>query len=423
MAVNDSSLERRVIVAASLAHATTHSLELTFAALLVRIGVDFGVDLAVLGVVANAGAFTFGATALPSGFLSDRLGPRVVIAGCLGAAAIFAMLVAAAPNVWVLAVLLALLGAAIGLYHPAGTAMVATASERRGMAFAAHGIFGNVGVAIVPALAAGIAIGVGWRGAYVVLGLAAIAAAVTVWRLAPGRDDVAAAAGRVMARRAASGRSLTTPPHERRWLALPLVLVFVCQLGTGFIYRGALTFLPAHFEEHLDIAVFGWSAETVAGAMATAVLFTAIGGHLLGGSLSDRIPVERVAVPMVLAVVPSLALVGIVTGPALLAVTAAFVVFNFAQQPIFNGLISDYAPAGSTGRAYGVSFFMTFGLGSIAGSITGVVADSAGTGAAFLMLAGVAAGLAAVTMAVAAGAERRRAGLLAGEAISAAGGR
>ena len=83
-------MERRVILSASLAHATTHGMELTFAALLLRIGIEFGADLAMLGVVTNVGTFTFGATALPSGYLSDRFGPRAVMSGCMVAAAFFA---------------------------------------------------------------------------------------------------------------------------------------------------------------------------------------------------------------------------------------------------------------------------------------------------------------------------------------------
>ncbi|MFN8638472.1 MAG: hypothetical protein U0360_03220 [Dehalococcoidia bacterium] len=38
----DASMERRVIASAALAHGMTHTLELTFAALLLRIGTEFG---------------------------------------------------------------------------------------------------------------------------------------------------------------------------------------------------------------------------------------------------------------------------------------------------------------------------------------------------------------------------------------------
>ncbi len=399
----------------------THSLELTFAALLVRIGLEFGADLAVLGIVANVGTVTFGTTALPAGYLSDRFGPRAVISSCMFAGAGFAFLVAMAPNLVLLGGALALLGAAIGLYHPAGTSMVSTVAGRRGMAFAVHGIAGNLGVALVPVVAVGTAIATDWRLAYVVLGVAALAVGFIVRRVAPSKGEAEAnsRAANLAARAApAAGKGArTTPPDPRSWFALPLLLVFLCSIGTGFIYRGSLTFLPAHLEEHLNFSLFGWSPEAITGAMTTAVLLPALLGQFMGGYFSDRIPVERVAVPIVALTAPALMLVGATGGVVLLVCAAGFVIANFAQQPIVNGLIADYAPQGAAGKAFGISFFLTFGVGSVAASITGVVAARAGTPAAFYVLGGVATGIALVTLAIAAGAERRR-NTLADEAMA-----
>ncbi len=422
-------MERRVIVSASLAHAITHGLELTFAALLVRIGLEFGATLATLGVVANAGTFTFGATALPAGFLSDRFGPRAMITGCLALAAACSIFVAVSPNLAVLAVSLAVLGGAIGLYHPPGTAMVSTVIERRGMAFALHGIAGNVGIALAPAIATGVAVLVSWRAAYVVLALFALAVALTVWRLAPDRDEALKrsyeAADAARARLATLGpgvRVRTTPPAQRTWTSPALVLIYVCTIGTGFIYRGSLTFLPAHLEEHLELSIFGWSPEAVAGAMSSLVLFAAVFGQILGGTLSDRISLERAAIPVAASIIPMLALVGAGGGVFLLLAASGFVLFNFAGQPIFNGLTADYAPVNAAGRAFGIQFFLSFGVGSFAASGAGFIADRAGTGAAFYALAGVAATLTVLVVVVALGANRRRRALLAERSEAAAAG-
>lgn len=398
-------MERRVILSTSLAHASTHTLELTFAALLLRIGMEFGADLASLGVVANIGTFTFGMTALPSGYLSDRFGPRVVMSSCMAAGAIFAGLVAVSPNVPVLALSLALLGAAIGLYHPAGVAMVATVRHRRGLAFAAHGIAGNIGVALAPVIGIGIAIAFGWRASYLALMLLALTVAVLVWKVAPTREQ-SIEMRRTMSVGEASQRSI--PPEHRRWLAPPLLLIFACSVGMGFIYRGSLTFLPVHLERNLGLSFFGWTTEAVAGTVTTAVLLTAIIGQAIGGILTDRIQIERAALPIVLINVPMLALLAQTSGVALTLFSAGFIITNFAQQPVFNGLLADYAPEGAQGRAFGVSFFLTFGVGSIAGSIAGLVAERAGTEPMFYMLSAVGAALATGMVIVAADAERRR---------------
>lgn len=412
---SDPRMERRVIASAALAHAMTHALELTFAALLLRVGAEFGASLATLGGIAFAGTLTFGAAALPAGYLSDRFGPRAVISGAMLTAALCALLVAVSPNLPVLAIALAILGAAIGLYHPPGTAMVSTVFARRGRAFAIHGIAGNIGVSGAPLIATAFALLIDWRAAYVGLAVLAAGVALLVRRVAPdrleaqqrARDATQASIDEASAHRVGA-RVRSTPPAERSWTAPPLLLVYAATVGTGFVYRGALTFLPAHLEEHLDLALFGWTPQAIAGAMSSLVLFAAVFGQVAGGWMSDRMPLERAGVPIVLLLVPALVLVSASGGVLLLVAAALFGLVNFAQQPVFNGLVADYAPRGAAGRAFGISFFLSFGVGSSAAWFAGAVAERWGTGATFAMLAGIAVALSLMILTVLASAERRR---------------
>ncbi len=406
-----ASLERRVVASAALAHGATHSMELVFAALLVRIGLEFGADFAVLGAVGNAGTITFGAFALPSGWLVDRRGPRFVMTLALGSAAVCALAVAAAPNLVVLAIALSLLGAGIGLYHPAGTSLVATVATRRGLALASHGIAGNVGIALAPALAIGVAIAADWRVAYLVFAALAATVAFFVWRLAPDRDEAAQAVAdrQVALREAPPQHPRTTPPVQRSWFSGPLLVIFVAAIGTGFIYRGALTFLATHLEQQLGISLLGWDAEAVAGAMTALVLLAAVFGQFAGGWLSDRVSAERAIVPFTLLIPLFLFLMSQSVGFALLLAAVGFVVANFAQQPVINGLITDYAPEGSVGRAFGISFTLIFGVGSLASSVTGLITERYDTAATFLALAFVGVLVSVAMLSVLVSAERRRA--------------
>ena len=407
-----ASMERRVIASAALAHGMTHTLELTFAALLLRIGLEFGASLATLGGVAFAGTLTFGMAALPAGYLSDRFGPRAVISGAMAAAAVCSLLVALAPSLPVLAVALAVLGAAIGLYHPPGTAMVSTVFERRGRAFAIHGIAGNLGISAAPLIASAVALLIDWRAAYVLLAVLALGVALMTRLVAPDRLEAArrareAVSAAVVANAGGAARRRSTPPAERSWTAPPLLLVYAATIGTGFVYRGALTFLPAHLEEHLGLSFFGWTPEAIAGAMSSLVLFAAVFGQIAGGMMSDRMSLERAAVPIVVLLVPALILVSVSSGVVLVLAAAMFGLVNFAQQPVFNGLVADYAPTGAAGRAFGLSFFLSFGLGSSAAWLAGLVAERWGTSGTFAMLAGVAVALSAVVIALVLSASRR----------------
>ena len=410
-----ANLERNVIASAALAHGSTHAIELVYAALLVRIGLEFDADLAVLGVVGTAGTITFGTFALPSGWLVDHLGPRTVMTASMASAALFAILVAFSPNLLVLAITLSLLGAGIGLYHPAGTAMVATVASRRGMALGIHGTAGIIGIAVAPAAAIGIAIAYDWRAAYIVFGIAAAAIALFIWRLAPGREQVAAAVAhraRITANAPAHHRR-TTPPAVRTWFTRPLILIYLSAIGTGFIYRGSLTFLALHLERELGIEMFGWDAEAIAGATASLALLAGIIGQTTGGWLSDRIPVERAILPYALLTPVFLAIMGVSGGVLLLVAAAGFAVGSWAQQPVMNGLISDYAPEGAVGRGFGISFTLVFGVGSIASTFTGIISEHWNIGATFLTLAVCGIFVAACLLALAQGAEQRRRALTA----------
>ncbi len=187
-----------------------------------------------------------------------------------------------------------------------------------------------------------------------------------------------------------------------------LLLVYFAAVGQGFVYRGAITFLPAHLEENLQLSLFGWDAEAMAGATATFVLLLGVAGQLMGGRLADRMMSERAAIPFTVLLVPALLLMAPASGWLLVLASIGFVIGNWGQQPIFNSLMADYAPGGAVGRAFGLQFFMAFGVGSVAGSASGIVAERAGTGAAFVMLGGAAMAMLIALLVVLVGAERRR---------------
>jgi FSR family fosmidomycin resistance protein-like MFS transporter len=156
--------------------------------------------------------------------------------------------------------------------------------------------------------------------------------------------------------------------------------VYAAFVLSGVVYRGAITFLPEHLEDLVD--------KDLGGAFATVALLTGAVGQIVGGSLSQRFRLERLAPLIALAAVPALILTGTVTGPLLVLIASIFVFFYFCNQPVLTGLIADYAPPGAVGRSYGFSFFAGFGLGGTGGVIAGAFVDRWDTQAAFLGLSG-----------------------------------
>jgi len=392
-----NAAERRLITYTAAAHAVVHITELTYPALLTRIGDDFGVRAVILGTIASVFSWAFGASAIPAGFLADRLGSRRVLFYAFAGGAVSLVLVGLSPNAWVLAATLALLGFCIGLYHPAGLSLMAQGVRQRGLALGFHGVSGNVGQALAPALAVGLAIAVDWRLAFFVLaGVSAVMAALLSITTLPlrGESEVMASVSETPARLAgvlgnpAAGRGVTAEfvapqpeeaqPQSSRRFFVPLLLVYGAFVLSGVVYRGAITFLPTHLEDFVN--------KDLGAAFVTVALLTGAAGQIIGGTLSQRVRLERLAPLLAAFAVPALVLVGVVSGGFLVVAASVFIFFYFMNQPVFTGLIADYAPAGAVGRSYGFSFFAGFGLGGTGGVIAGALVDRWDTAAAFLGL-------------------------------------
>jgi predicted MFS family arabinose efflux permease len=369
-------------------------MELTYPVLITRIEDDFGIRAVISGALATVFGWAFGSTAIPAGFLTDRLGSRRVLVYAFSGAAVMAALVGLSPNEWFMAAALAGLGLAVGLYHPAGLALMAQGVRQRGLALGLHGVAGNVGQALAPAIAIALAILIDWRAAFFfVAALAAVLALVMAATRLPiqGEAEVPATEARP-----------DPQPDQRRGrrrLLTPLLLIYVAFVLSGTVYRGAITFLPTHLEEFVD--------EDLGGAFVTVALLMGAVGQLVGGTLSQRVRLVRLAPILGLFALPALILTALLSGAALVILASVFVFFYFANQPVFSGLIADYAPEGAVGRSYGFSFFATFGLGSIGAVIAGSFVDRWDTSAAFLALSGFLAVMVAITIALWVMAERR----------------
>ena len=372
----------------STVHGLVHAIELTYAALLTRIDDEFGAGLFILGIVANGFAFAFGFSALPSGLLVDRLGTQRVLFIAFSLAAGACLLVAVSPNPALLGLFLGLLGLSIGLYHPAGISFIAQATAQRGLAFGWHGVAGNLGIAVAPALAIGIAEATDWRWAYVLLAILALIVAVSLRLVRFERTDIDTV-GAVREPPLPAADPPPAPDRDRLREFLPLLLVYGVFVLNGFVYRGSITFLPTHLEERLHISWFGLDEAWLAGSLTTLALLAGAFGQLFGGALSERYRLERLAVPLTFCLLPTLLLMGLSSGLPLVLFAALFVFANFSSQPVYTGLIADYTPQRALGRSYGISFFAAFGVGSTAATAAGFFADRWGTDSVFLALSGV----------------------------------
>jgi MFS family permease len=349
------------------AHGASHGFVLVLPAVLVALRAEFHASFTTLGTGATVSSMLYGLGALPAGLLADRVGAPVLLRVFAGGSAICCGLAAVAPGIWWLAAALALLGAAGALYHPSGLAEVTLNAPGGGREIGIHGGFGNGGTALAPLVAGAVAAAWTWRASY---GLAALAAVVLLVALA---------------RQVPLDRQL--PPQTQAGPGsvgrAALAVVMFLAVAEGFVFQGFVTFLPAFLAE---VGGAGRTAAAKGGVLAAAVLLLGVPGQLLGGRLAGTDP-RRLAVRYA-CLYAGAVLAGLsvrAAGPTVLGVALAglFSLLIFLGQPITNQLVARSTRAGRRGAAYGTYFSLSFGVGALAGSAGGIVADRSGLAAVF----------------------------------------
>jgi MFS family permease len=349
------------------AHGASHGFVLVLPAVLVALRSEFGASFTTLGTVATVSTMLYGLGALPAGLLADRVGAPLLLRVFAAASAACCLLAAVAPGIWWLAAALALLGAAGALYHPSGLAEVTLNAPGGGREIGIHGGFGNGGTALAPLVAGAVAAAWTWRASY---GLAALAGAVLLVALARQVPLDRQLPPQVEAGPGSVGRAA-------------LAVVMFLAVAEGFVFQGFVTFLPAFLAE---VGGVGQAAAAKGGVLAGAVLLLGVPGQVLGGRLAGTDP-RRLAVRYAClyggAVLAGLS-VG-AAGPTLLGVALAglFSLLIFLGQPITNQLVARSTRAGRRGVAYGTYFSLSFGVGALAGTAGGIVADRSGLAAVF----------------------------------------
>ncbi|MGO8971729.1 MAG: MFS transporter [Myxococcaceae bacterium] len=249
---------------------------------------ELGLSLTQLGQVFSVFGYPYAVFQIIGGQLGDRFGARrtLTICGLLWAAA--TLLTGLAGGLVSLFLVRFLLGVGEGATFPTATRAMQywVAASRRGWAQGVTHAFARAGSAVTPPVVVALMVTVGWRSAFVLLGLAS-AVWVLVWGLY-FRDDPRSHPN-VMPEDVAA--LPTFVPHKQRvsgstpWALLlrrmaPVTLTYFCYAWTLWLY---LYWLPSFFKEgqKLELGRTAFSA--------FAVFLAGVVGDMLGGALSDTI--------------------------------------------------------------------------------------------------------------------------------------
>jgi len=338
----------------------------------------FGLSDIQYGVIESVRSASSTAVQIPSGAISDILRKQwvtIVVSALIGLGIAYAVL-GMAPGYSIVLFAAVIIGISIALWHPPALSVLsARLTERRGLALSIHGMGGNLGNAVGPAMIGMIIGAITWQTASLIMAIPILALAVflrLMLRNIPGRE----------------GKGVTSKQLLSTLMGLlknKTILGLIIGGGIrGMGTVGIFAFFSLYCREDLG---FG---PAKAGVYFTLMMASGILSQPLLGYLSDRFGRKIV-------MIPSLALMGFFdiilvwagSGIGLASVAICIGLFIYAVNAVIQAAAMDVAPeeAGATTIAliFGSSSLFTIPSPTIAGWLS----ETYGTPSVFLYSGGL----------------------------------
>jgi MFS family permease len=329
-----------------VAHFSHHLVTALPKPLLPFIRDEFALDYTRVGLVISAFSLSYGISQLPAGWLSDRIGPRIVLTLGISGVAIFGLLVGVSQTFTMMIVFLVLMGIVAGGYHPTAPALISTAvgSKTLGRALGFHAVGGSASFFLVPIVAAAMASVWGWRSPFIGLAIPTFAFGIVLYIL--------------LGRRAATDKtkyepnsSPTETPHAPGYLRrlIPFII-----LST---FTVAIPFSVAPFIPLFMVDKFGVSRE-IAAAFLALIYSAGFWAAPLGGYLSDRL--GRVKLLIVIGFVTSLVIYLLNLATYSLGIGALLIcigMLNYIRMPVAESYIISQTPERRRSTILGIYYF------------------------------------------------------------------
>ena len=363
----------------NLGHLLDHLVMLVFPTVVIALGREWDRPYSELLPLALGGFIAFGAFAVPAGWLADHWSRyRMMVAFFFGIGASL-FLTGFASSSWQIGVGLTLTGMFAAIYHPVGIAMLVAAPAKIGRALGWNGLWGNLGLAAAAVLAGALTDLFGWRAAFFVPGLAAIAAGLGFLALVEDPGPV-------------QKKSKTIGLHvDSRTMARIFAILLVATACGGVIFNSTTVAMPKVFDERLrDLT----QTNLGIGALVALVYTVAAFAQVAMGALIDRFELRRLMVGIALVQIPLLALAANLEGWAMLAAALAMMLAVFGQIPLNDAIVGRYCADEYRSRVLAARYVVSFCVAAVAVPLISVLHGTpGGFRNVFLILATLAAGM------------------------------
>ena len=360
--------EKKIIAITGASHLLVHSLMLTLPSLIPLIRDEFNVGIDALGFAVSISALFFGLGAIPAGWIDRYLGKKRLLMIYQFGSAISALIVVTSQNFFSLVLGLSFMGLFCSIYHPTGLTLISQRISNVSRGMAVHGMFGSMGSALGPLSAVLIAGLFSWRYSYLFLGLLNIILfAITYLSIS--------SSSQMKSKIDNNSKVKTNIPA--------LVYYFITNSFLGMAYYGFTTFMPIHLSTNTNEFLPVISENLKAGVFPTIVFFAGMIGSLIGGKIGNRFDKKLAFMTIIIINIPIFFLVGNAANFSLMLFSIMLGIVYFSNQPIGNTLVSEFTDNTNRGFIYGLGFFISFGIGSFAAGLSGIVAVNFGVSAVF----------------------------------------
>lgn len=338
---------------------------------------EFGWSRAELAGVFSLYTFLYCSLGLPAGWLTDRWGPRAVIASgglFLGGGLAGMSLVTALWQPYLFYGVVAAIGMSTA-YVPCSVTVVRWFVRRRGLAFGVASSGGSLGTFALPVAAAALVSTLGWRGAYVVFGVGLLVMLNLVALVMKANPELLGLLPDGE-REPPAGVALAL---EEQWPFSRAVRTVAFWMLFGIF---AATWVPVFVPfVHVvpfarDLGISPLLAATAVSALGIAAFF----GRVIMGGVSDRLG-RKSAMAISLAL-QALAFLGFAAVGGLASLYLATVVFGFsygAISTLFPTMVSDFFGRQEAGTLVGFLFAMAGSMGALGPVGAGWIYDTTGS--------------------------------------------
>ncbi len=361
----NKSTEKHIILLTGLGHFLVHCVTMILPVILILLESEFNISLVKLGTLVTTQFLFMGLGGLPAGILVDRFSSKRILIFYFIGLSLSCLWLYNSTSYYSFAIGMASLGLVAGLYHPAGLKIISHAKDvSRYMSY--HGVFGSMGLATGPLFAAWVSNSYTWRLAYLVLAFISFLGLVMTMFYSEEKNE--------------------NPewPSLKVNLSRSHLILFTVSAIWGIAHHGVFNFLPYYFSERVEL---GFNPVSEGGILTGFVLGLGILGQLFGGRIGSRYPRKSLLVWVVGLNIPFLLLMSYSWGTPLILFACMMGAVNFMFQPISNSLIADVSPVQGRGLIYGISFALSFGVGSFSGIICGYIGDYLQTNMIFISMA------------------------------------